>query len=443
MAAKPRASTALTLFPLLPALLAVAALGPGPGWTGALLALGAGLGLLTRRCLLQGTPTLAPLPAASPDPGPPPPPSVPDNFVGRIAVQVEETLATLCGCASPPRSEFIREELDKRLNWLVRHPKLFTATHESREVTVILSDLRGFTSVSENYSAGEIMNMLNRYFAHMGRVISAYGGMVDKYVGDSIMVLFGAPEGSPDDAVNAVCCAAEMQIAMNEFNRENELKGLPHLFMGIGVNTGEVIAGRLGSDSHSEYTVIGDQVNLASRIEAASLRGQVLLGESTYARVRNRVQVREPFKVSVKGKRTEVRLYELTSVDSPHDLRVPEREIRKSLRCDVNIPFRFHVCEGKVVRPEEHEGRILNLSAGGMFFSTFATVEPQGNLRFRLAFNLLGRDGGDIYGRVLRVRANGNVFDANVEFTSIDPEDAQAINRFVHSTLDAAGERTA
>ncbi len=365
--------------------------------------------------------------------------SAPDNFVARIAAGVETAVAELCALPDPPGREAIGRELDKHLGWFLRHRKLYCAARETREVTVIVSDLRGFASISEYYSAAEVVDLLNRYFQHMGRVISKYRGVVDKYMGDSIMVLFGVPEKSPDDVRNAVCCAAEMQIAMCAFNRENELLGLPPLYMGIGVNTGEVIAGRLGSDLHSEYTVIGDQVNLASRIEAASLRGQVLMSESTYARVKDFVSVRDPIDVSVKGRRTEVRLYDLTAVHGPAELAVPEREVRRSLRADVHIPFRFRLCEGKVVRGETHEGRVLNLSAGGMFLCTLTALEPHQTVRFQLPQSALGRETADIYGKVLRVRPNGGAFEANVEFTFLDPQDARAIEELVLRVLSPRG----
>jgi len=361
----------------------------------------------------------------------------PDNFAARLAAGVETVVAELCALPGPPGREAIGQELDKHLGWFLRHRKLYSTARQTREVTVIISDLRGFASISEYYSAAEVVDLLNRYFQHMGQVISKYRGVVDKYMGDSIMVLFGMPEKSPDDVRNAVCCAAEMQLAMCAFNRENERLGLPLLYMGIGINTGEVIAGRLGSDLHSEYTVIGDQVNLASRIEAASLRGQVLMSESTYSRVRDFVTVRDPIHVSVKGRRTEVRLYDLTAVHGPCELVVPEREVRRSLRADVSIPFRFRLCEGKVVLNEGHEGRILNLSAGGMFFCTLAALESQQTVRFQLAHGVVGRDTGDIYGKVLRVRPSGGAFEANVEFTFLDPQDAVAIGALVHQALNS------
>ncbi|MHB8763926.1 MAG: adenylate/guanylate cyclase domain-containing protein [Deferrisomatales bacterium] len=422
---------------LVPAAVAVSALNFDTGWGPAALAAAAVAGLLTLwQWVRRPRPGAVAAPAA--------PAAVgaalaapPDNFVARLGAGVEAAVVSLWRSTGqpPPSRDAVERELDRHLGWLLRHRKLFSPTHEAREVTVVISDLRGFASISEYYSAAEVIDLLNRYFHHMGQAISKYQGVVDKYMGDSIIILFGVPEKGVDDVHNAVCCAAEMQIAMRAFNHENELRGLPHLHMGIGINTGQVIAGRLGSDLHSEYTVIGDQVNLASRIEAASLRGQVLMSEHTYSRVQDQVTVRGPIHVSVKGKRTEVQLYELQQVHAPCELVVPEREVRRSVRADVNIPFRFQLCEGKIVLRDGHEGRILNLSAGGMFFCTLAPVEPQQTVKFQLSRRFLGKDTTDIYGKVLRVRPNGSVYDANVEFTFIDPEDAATIGALVDATV--------
>ena len=163
-----------------------------------------------------------------------------------------------------------------------------------REVTILLTDLRGFTSVSETYPVGVVLELLNHYLVEMSKVIARHGGTIDKFMGDSIMVLFGVPQAHDDDVRRAAACAVDMQIAMDALNARQRQIGMPALYMGIGLNTGVVMAGMLGSDLYSEYTVIGDEVNLASRIEAVSLRGQVLISERTYERCGEYVQVGEP-----------------------------------------------------------------------------------------------------------------------------------------------------
>ena len=157
-------------------------------------------------------------------------------------------------------------ELESQIYSLL-HDSLGNEAAHSSEVTILLSDIRGFTALSENYPATDIVSMLNHYFTRMNEIIHKYNGIIDKYMGDSIMVLFGVPDSDPEDVSRAVACAVEMQIAMDTVNQDNADSGLPELFMGIGVNTGSVSAGEVGSELHHEYTVIGDGVNLVSCIK--------------------------------------------------------------------------------------------------------------------------------------------------------------------------------
>jgi adenylate cyclase len=306
---------------------------------------------------------------------------------------------------------------------------------QTKEVTVLFSDLRGFTVTTEGFSASDVVTMLNRYFTHMCEIIYRHGGTVDKFMGDSIMALFGAPITRSNDIERAVCSAVEMQIRMDAFNEENVKLGLPRFYMGIGINTGEVVAGKIGSDLHSEYTVIGDEVNLTSRIEAYALRGQVLISHKTYSKLVDLVKVGDPIYVSVKGRRDQVALYELLEIGGPYNLKVPDREARRSLRAGVNMPFKFQTLEGKIVRPGIYEGRILNLSTEGMLASTVSPVEPHLNMIFRLQDNAFGDRSDDIYGRIVRVKKDAEAFMMHIEFTAISPKDRTAVQELVNQTL--------
>lgn len=366
----------------------------------------------------------------------------PDKLVDHLVSSVEGYIKNIRNGGAPLEEAGMRKALHQRLGHVLEEVIGLPLGGKTFDVTVLLSDLRGFTTVTSGYSARDVVDILNRYFAHMCEIIYRYGGTVDKFMGDSIMALFGAPVSRPKDIEQALCCAAEMQIRMDTFNKENESLSLPHLYMGIGVNTGEVIAGKIGSDLHSEYTVIGDEVNLASRIEGYTLRGQILISQKTYSSVKDSITVKSPIQVSVKGKREPVLLYELEAIGEPYNLNVPDREARRCLRVDTNIPFKFRLCEGKVILPETYEGLILNFSTGGMLVATSADVESHSVLSFRLdEANILNMQSDDIFGMILKVNKEDRLYHVNIEFTSITPKDREAIGKLVHQLVQGTWVR--
>lgn len=362
----------------------------------------------------------------------------PDKFVERLVQPVEEFIQRIRKNEHPEEDDELRQRLHRRLDGLAKRRNLLPAGGVTREVTILISDLRGFTIITENYSASEVVGVLNRYFTRMTEIITRHGGRVDKFIGDSVMALFPASVSRPNDSERAVCCAAEMQYAMDELNQGNESLGMPTIYMGIGINTGRVVAGKIGSDLYSEYTVVGKEVNLASRIESSTLRGQILISESTYLQARDLISVKDPFNVSVKGKRNPIRLYELTAVGEPYNLIVPEREIRKSLRADVNFPLQFQVCEGKTITSDYYHGRVLNISADGMLVRSATKMNQHLDIKFRVGTNILGRESDDIYGKILRVKKdNIGRYEMNVEFTVINPKDSVAIKELVNQVIDS------
>lgn len=247
----------------------------------------------------------------------------------------------------------VRLQLEAALKGAVQHAMGLNSGEDfsTRVVTILFTDLRGFTAILESHPAPELLDVLNRYLIRMSEIAFDHGGTIDKFIGDPIMVLFGAPNTHEDDVKRAVTCAVDMQIALFEMNKQNKKRGLPELNMGIGINTGTVMAGVLGSEIYAEYTVIGEEVNLASRIEAYSLRGQILVSEATYLHVRDHVLVSAPTDVYVKGKKDPVNLYEILGIPSANKV-VPRQEIRKSPRVETNISFKFQLLRGKSVAPE-------------------------------------------------------------------------------------------
>jgi len=325
-----------------------------------------------------------------------------------------------------------RERLELLLNDAVRNTVGLASEDKfsAREVTVLLTDLRGFTSISESHPAPVLLDMLNRYLVRMSQIAISHGGTIDKFMGDAIMVLFGAPFSHPEDIKRAVTCAVDMQLALCEINNQHRATGMPELNMGIGINTGEVMAGLLGSDLYSEYTVIGDEVNLASRIEAYSLRGQVLISEATYRRLGDYATVSEPMDVYVKGKKDPVNLYEVLAIPSLGK-EVPRQEIRKSPRVETNISFNFYTIDGKIVSAERRSGIILDISYNGVLATLDGEVPAQTDIKLDLNLSLAGTQATDVYARALRTFERDGQRLTSIEFTSVSVQSNVNIRHFV------------
>jgi adenylate cyclase len=178
-----------------------------------------------------------------------------------------------------------------------------------REVSVLFADVRGFTSYSEKHDPEQVTRSLNEYFEVMVDVVAGHEGVLDKYIGDGLMVVFGAPVAQPDHASRAVITALEMQAALQTLNLKRAQRGDDPIAIGIGVNTGIVISGNLGSIKRMEFTVVGDTVNLAARLESRAGQGQILIGQATFDLVKEMVLSEPLGPMPVKGKAEPVEIW--------------------------------------------------------------------------------------------------------------------------------------
>lgn len=182
---------------------------------------------------------------------------------------------------------------------------------EERKVTMLFSDLRGFTALSEKLTPRQVIVMLNEYMTRMSQCIEEEGGVVDKYVGDEIMALFGAPVAHPDDAERAVRSGIKKREALKALNEERARRGDFEIRMGMGINTGRVIAGNMGSENRRNYTVIGAPCNLASRLCANAAASQILISESTYHEIKDIFPTKKLEPIRVKNVAEPVQIYEV------------------------------------------------------------------------------------------------------------------------------------
>ncbi len=216
--------------------------------------------------------------------------------------------------------KFIHESFGKYLapeviNELINNPNMVKLGGQRKNLTIMFSDIRGFTTLSESMQPEELSKFLNLYLTRMTNIILNQKGLVDKYIGDAIMAFWGAPLNNPNHGINAMDAALEMMDSLDEFNKLNLESGRP-IDIGIGINTGEVTVGNMGSEKRFDYTVIGDNVNLSSRLEGLNkfYGTNIIVTEST-KNLSNRGSAlfRELDKVKVKGKNEAVKIFELVT----------------------------------------------------------------------------------------------------------------------------------
>ena len=274
---------------------------------------------------------------------------------------------------------------------------------ERRRVSILVADLRGFTSLTQALEPDEIVAILNTYLATMADVVQEYQGTVDEFLGDAIIAHFGAIATREDDAERAVACAIAMQLAIEEVNRINRGRQLPAVEMGVGVATGSVIVGNLGSEKRSKHTAIGSAVNLASRIEGYTMGGEILLSQTTFEDVEDLVQVDRVREVWPKGFEAPQNVYRVVGIRGTHEMDLP---LDRAHFVDLveTIPVRFALLEGKSISRYLHDGHIVALSTTGARIVADADVSELAELRIEV----VGSEGEDgvCYAKVVDLGAD-------------------------------------
>ena len=213
------------------------------------------------------------------------------------------------------RATFGRYLSDEIVTDILERPEGLELGGDLREVTIMMSDIRGFTTLSEHLAPDQVVKMLNRYLGTMTDIIMAHHGTIDEFLGDAILAVFGAPLEREDDAGRAVRCAQAMQAAMADINAENRAEGLPEVQTGIALNTGSVIAGNIGSERRSKYGFVGHPMNVTSRIEDHCAGGEILLSDSTLQKLDGLYAVTDRRSLKVKGINQAVVVHRLVEVE--------------------------------------------------------------------------------------------------------------------------------
>jgi class 3 adenylate cyclase len=306
------------------------------------------------------------------------------------------------------------------MNSLIENPSALELGGEKRKVTVMMTDLRGFTAIAERLEPEKVVQMLNLYFEVMVEVILKYNGTINEIIGDALLIIFGAPQGMPDRTQRAIACAIDMQNAMARINEKNLSKALPELEMGIGLNETEVIVGNIGSSKRSKYAVVGSGVNMTSRIESYTVGGQILISESARKQAGEILRIDSQWDVFPKGSKTPLRVYEVGGIAGGYNL-ILEGKDQVPVTLARQPSIRYTVLEGKHVGREKLQGNVIRLSKKSVEIVLEERIELLTNLKMDLGDVSDELPGNDFYGKVIK-RLGKDGHTHVIRFTSIPPE---------------------
>jgi adenylate cyclase len=331
------------------------------------------------------------------------------------------------------QGRFVRETFGRYVSkdvvaQLLDDPEGFDLAAEKRTVTIMMSDLRGFTAVAERLDPREVMRFLNRYLESMVNVILSYHGTIIEILGDGLLVLFGAPISREDDPERAVACAVSMQLQMAGVNALLRQENLPEIEMGIGIHTGDVVVGNIGSEKRTKYGVVGSAVNLTGRVESYTTGSQILISPTTYAAIANILTIRQALTVEPKGLPEPITIYDVVGIGGEHQLFLPdEHDNLATLVPEITVGYT--VLEGKFAGPDLLTGRLVRL---GYRSAELYSDEPVATLsNLRLTLYQPGGDPvpGELFAKVLGDDPSDMASRVVLRFTSVSQSARDFLDR--------------
>jgi adenylate cyclase len=333
------------------------------------------------------------------------------------------------------RNQFIRQAFgrylsDEVVSSILETPEGLNLGGEIREVTIMMSDIRGFTALSERRSAQDVVGIINIYLEVMIEIILKYQGTINEIIGDGILAIFGAPVLRDDDAKRAAACAVEMQLAMEEVNERNQQKGYPKLGMGIGINTGKLVVGNIGSKKRVKYGVVGSNVNLTSRIVSYTVGDQIFISEDTAAACGPILRIDDRLSVMPKGLKKPLTICELGGIGGDFNVYLPEKQEVKLTSLHRSLPVKLTILVGKHADKDMIEGNVMKLSPDMAEIRANIGVERLADLKISLFDDTGTEMKSDLYAKVIKnLSEYPPVF--RVKFTSVSDEIARFIDEWL------------
>jgi len=272
----------------------------------------------------------------------------------------------------------------------------------------------------------------------MVEILLDHRAIIDEIVGDGILAFFGAPEPMAEHPARAVACALQMQASMEDINRLNEVEGLPHLEMGVAVNTGTVIVGNIGSEKRTKYGVVGAEVNFTGRVESF-IGGQVLISQSTYNSLKDNLDVRNILEVEMKGIPGRVPLYDVRGIRGSFNVHIPDRD-ETPVPLETVLTAQVYLLDQKTVTGREILARITHISMKSAVLALDEQINQWDDLRILLLNDQMKPESGEIHGKVVSVTEDADALAAVVRFTFVSPEAYTTFRRITRSSNKLSGQ---
>jgi class 3 adenylate cyclase len=301
---------------------------------------------------------------------------------------------------------------------LLEAPGGIEATGQRRRVTILMTDLRGFTALAERLPPEEVIAVLNAYFEVMVDVCLRYDCIIHEMIGDALVVTFGALKPLPDHSAAGVACAIDLQNAMREVNRANERHGRPPLSMGVGVHTTEVVVGNVGSEKRSSFQVVGSGVNMTSRIESFTVGGQVLVSQSVVDEIGPLLRIDDRLETHPKGAAEPITIYAVGGIAGRYNL-VLERHDVELVPPARALAIRYVAMSGKYGDGGAQDATVSRVSGTGMELTAAPRLELLDDVRLNLAHGSARLTRLDVYAKVVAIDDDGCV---RLRFTSTPAE---------------------
>jgi len=298
-------------------------------------------------------------------------------------------------------------------------------------VTILMSDLRGFTSLSETRDPEEMVQLLNRYLEKMSKIILQYNGIIDEIIGDAILAVFGAQKNHGNDPERAIACAIEMQNCLEFLNNEITSSGYLPLEMGIGINTGNVIVGNIGSEHRMKYGIVGDAVNRTSRIESNSIGGQVLIGESTFTQAQGKVTTLPPQHIMMKGLKKPLVFYSVLAIETQDYKVALKTSPSTDTRLPIKLPFQCRTIQQKKISIIPIAGETVSMDENNIYATTAVHIDPFTDIKLKFDFCVDAHCFEDIYAKSISIETKQNRFHSKFSITSMDEKDRSILKKWI------------